>query len=201
MALWVANFFASRVGLSLCAAVSGNHSIVNCDHSTVIYNPSNETMQHLRASFGDKVELRALAVARDAHGQAVLLHLDAGLDAALSNNSWPHSTVATEGRWPYTPVYSNCLWERVAATSQAVVTHDSEHKPLAIELPGGSTRWAGTLPQGRCTGGSSSYSPTEASVEILTLSAQGPYSATLCSNDLWDRETGQCQPYMVVEIA
>jgi hypothetical protein len=214
---WVANFFDDSNGHALCTVVQGRRDGSDCDHSTVAYNPSAELMcvprfifstlafrhspacyaffirSELQPFFGVRASLRALAVAHDEHARAVLLHLDAGPEKAASTNAWPHSTVA-HGSYPYSPVYSNCLWERVSAASNVSVVRDGKGKPAALELPNRARSWHGEVPEGKCSESSAFFPATNATIQILADAGQRGliFNATLCSNALWDREAGRC---------
>ena len=41
---WVANFFNDANGRALCVLAHGTRTPSDCDHSTVVYNPSAEVM-------------------------------------------------------------------------------------------------------------------------------------------------------------
>ncbi|KAL1524980.1 hypothetical protein AB1Y20_019856 [Prymnesium parvum] len=189
---WVATFFNQSEGTALCALTKGSRSEADCDHMTVVYNPPKSTMAKLRHHFGERVVVRALAVAHDEHARAVMVHLESGTAAAISANDWPHSTIA-HGAAPYSPVYSNCLWERAVAASNALVTRDSRGKPTSIAFPAAAQVWHGVLVEGKCSGGDTVYPATNATIELLNQAdIPREFGATLCDNAEWQREEGRC---------
>jgi len=186
---WAAIFLDANDQALLCAKflVKGLPSAasVDCDHLTIIYNPPS--MAPLEPLFGMRVTMHALAFGMDDHDQAVLMHVDRGI---VSNNSYPHVTVACEGVAPYTAVYSNFLWERMDQRSGGPlnVTLDVQDKPITVSLSEGSSSWSGTL------GRHGQYAPTNASVWLLDNGGGEPLrlTGTFCAHSRWDDDAKVC---------
>lgn len=79
-----------------------------CEHHTLAFDPP--TWNPWLKYFGIEERLRVLAHCMDLHDQAVLVEACGPL---VSQNLYPHVTVACEPDPPYNAVYSNFLWSRL----------------------------------------------------------------------------------------
>ncbi len=196
---WVAAFFphakhgaVASTASDLCRYSGGfSDSMSDCDHMTVAFNPDEQALNKMSKSFGTAVFIKPVAIAEDEHTAAVLLQVVQGPNSSISENLYPHATLLSS-KYPYTPVYSNCLWERAINASGAIVTSGINGKPSKVLLPSGANVWNGVLPRGFCSDmGQNAFPATRAAIGLLTENAP-VFQATLCSNNLWNRQTYRC---------
>ena len=133
-----------------------------------------------------------LAYAIDEHAQAALTIVEN--DAALSKNAFTHISVAVQNTGPYSPVYSNTLWQRAAAAVPLSITRDAAGQISAVALPDPTeTLWTGQLPAVFAPNGTIVYPPSAA--RVMLLAGKAPtldFLATVCLSSRWNAKLGMC---------
>ena len=132
-----------------------------------------------------------LAYAIDEHAQAALTIVEN--DAALSKNAFTHISVAVQNTGPYSPVYSNTLWQRAAAAAPLSITRDAAGQISAVALPDPTeTLWTGELPA-VFANGTIVFPPSAA--RVMLLASKVPtldFLATICLASHWNASSGMC---------
>eukprot|EP01124_Arcella_intermedia_P004716 TRINITY_DN12700_c0_g1_i2.p1 TRINITY_DN12700_c0_g1~~TRINITY_DN12700_c0_g1_i2.p1 ORF type:complete len:124 (-),score=6.71 TRINITY_DN12700_c0_g1_i2:65-436(-) len=111
----------------------------------------------------------------------------------VSVNAFPHVTaIANESQTsPYSPVYSNVLWERVVQSAQVVIVSDDSNKPVSLRLPDNSSEWSGTLnpfySQDYPYPGNLPYPASGAYLHLIQEDLS--FSGVCCLNTQWDGTT------------
>lgn len=119
-----------------------NH--LECDHSTIEFNPANP--HDYDVFLGQAQRIQLLAHARDLHASANLIRvISPSTNPVLSHNTNPHITItdsvisvpAAHGptTGDYSAVYSNNLWTRIQAAGVAVVKRDNAGYPYQVSVP------------------------------------------------------------------
>lgn len=90
-----------------------------CEHLTLQFG-GNLTGYELL--MGTKVHIQPLVYGQDENGQAVLSMIIG--DEIFSTNNITHITVSVSNIGPYTPVYSNYLWQRVINEASLYINRD-----------------------------------------------------------------------------
>jgi hypothetical protein len=154
--------------------------------------PQSGDLSPWNARLGEFVVLRVLAYAIDDHAQAALTIVEN--DAALSKNAFTHISVSVQNSGPYSPVYSNTLWQRAAAAAPLGITRDAAGQISAVALPGGATTWSGVLPATFAPNGTVVFPPSAARVMLLADKAPTlDFLATVCLASHWNATaSGTC---------
>ena len=156
-----------------------NKRAVYCDHSTIEFNPSANSLNNYQLHYGHIQNLTVLAYAEDEHAQAILVH-------SIRNpsiNQYPHVTISVSNKSPYTAVYSNDLWKRLVDNGIIEVNLDEHDKPQLVLLKNQLNEWQGKLSS------VGKYEETQAYVKIMNQSIQ--LHGIVCLSSLWTNE--KCQ--------
>jgi hypothetical protein len=174
------NFFRSHEKSS---PFYGNTRHIYCEHSTIEFAPTSNSVKKNKPHYGHVQKLRILAYAEDEHAQTVLVHSDGSNDNHPSLNEYPHVTISVSNVKPYTPVYSNDLWKRFVDDGIIEITMDDNAKPQSITIKDQITEWNGKL------NNNGNYEETQAYVKIVNevIDLEG----TFCIDNLWKND--KCQ--------
>lgn len=138
-----------------------NTRTIYCEHSTIEFNPTQESLNKYKAHYGHQQTLRILAYAEDEHAQAILVQSTISNDSHPSTNAYPHVTLSVSNKGPYTAVYSNDLWKRLADGKIIQLQLDEYNKPRSVMLNGEANEWRGKL------AGTDKYKETQAYVKLI----------------------------------
>jgi hypothetical protein len=97
-----------------------NHSNTHCNHVTMVFRPSPDQMGEFCSSLGRKITVRAVGLARDEQGEALLV------EGIQSRNRYPHVTLSCADG--VEPKYSNDLIAR------AII--DKTIEPVNMDISG-----------------------------------------------------------------
>lgn len=160
-----------------------------CDHVTIAYDPDPPALLSASHVFGRRVSVRLIAIAGDGHVTAALV----GLEGATSDNAFPHVTLLLNGDQTRAS-YSNCLWERVAASSTAHISTDAQGSPNELSFLDGRLSWQGELPPVRCSEAHGGRYPAGEAWAVLPPRGRGhlQINATMCLHSKWDRLLDVC---------
>eukprot|EP00455_Lapot_gusevi_P056563 TRINITY_DN942_c0_g2_i1.p1 TRINITY_DN942_c0_g2~~TRINITY_DN942_c0_g2_i1.p1 ORF type:complete len:202 (+),score=56.68 TRINITY_DN942_c0_g2_i1:68-673(+) len=150
-----------------------------CEHMTLQYG--GDLTPWIRR-LGTPVKLRVIAFGEDEHAQAVMV--DVLDDAVSSAFNFTHITVSTQNVKPYTPVYSNVLWQRIADTIPLNLTRDATGQIKSVATPDGSQYWGGEIPA------MGSYPMSEAAFAIVSPSVF--YTGVVCLFSHWSTTNYAC---------
>jgi len=213
---WVAIFLSPSEKLrcqSLFFEANLNSSIqMDCDHTTIIYNPPS--LDPYIPYYGAAQTLQTLAYAIDDHDQTLLVRIASG--PVLSTNLYPHITVSCYGQGIYGAQYSIVVWERLVDNKTLDVEFGSDKQPQNVSLLrhqyNDPNKYSGWLPPFQSVlqpiKNNGYYAATNASVEIFPMTTSISidsnlkvknfgysgviFKGTLCVNYLWNEQTGLC---------
>jgi len=151
-----------------------------CDHHTIAFNP--QSFDPWRRYFGATSSLKVLSYGHDEHAQAILVD---SLGPVVTNNTYPHITVAAATDGLYSAVYSNTLWARFVRDSPLRLKLGPNGLPTSVYLVNGQHEWKGVLPAFNASG--TLYPQTRARLGYLNDGRR--FVGTVCVSTLWNGAT------------